>query len=156
MVEALVIATVSYTEHCKSIRPSALLNGYLFLAILFDAALVRTFWIRGGMPAIAGVFTVSLAVKVLLLILEELPKTRFAKEKKNVPRETVAGVINRSVFWWLNNLFNRGARLLIGIDDLGNIASKFDSQVLLQRLETTWQQGTIPSPIYERLTNQGN
>ncbi|KEY65241.1 hypothetical protein S7711_08779 [Stachybotrys chartarum IBT 7711] len=128
VVEALVIAAISYTEHCKSIRPSALLNGYLFLAIILDAALARTFWIRGDMPAIAGVFTVLLAVKVLLLILEELPKTRFAKEKNNVPRETVAGVINRSVFWWLNDLFNRGARLLIGIDDLGNIASKFDSQ----------------------------
>ncbi|KAI6785366.1 uncharacterized protein J7T54_007008 [Emericellopsis cladophorae] len=59
VIEAVVIAVLSYFEHVKSTRPSVLLNGYLALTIILDIALSRTFWIRDGANAIAGVFTTS-------------------------------------------------------------------------------------------------
>lgn len=148
LFNALAIAALSYAEHKKSIRPSALLNSYLFLSLLLDIALARTFWIRPDLKAIAGVFTVSLAIKAVLLAFEELPKQLLVGEK-DVARETTAGVISRSVFWWLNALFFDGARNLIGVDDLGPIEAKFNSNALMNQLERVWEKGifleTIPT-----------
>lgn len=138
-VDALIIAALSYNEHVRSIRPSALLNGYLFLSILLDIALARTFWIRSDLEAIAGVFTAALVIKTILLVLEETPK-RLLVSEKTVSRETVAGVVSRSLFWWLNSLFLTGSRMILGVDDLGSIADKFDSGTLLARLEKAWDE----------------
>ena len=137
LVDALVIAALSFAEHRRSIRPSALLNSYLFLSIILDIALARTFWIRHDLQAIAGVFTTALVVKTVLLILEETPKPLLVGEKET-SRETVAGVVSRSVFWWLNTLFLAGSRLLLGVDDLGSIGDKFNSRKLMECLETAW------------------
>ncbi|CAM1501751.1 Fc.00g037350.m01.CDS01 [Cosmosporella sp. VM-42] len=139
VVDALVIAALSYAEHRRSIQPSALLNSYLFLSIVLDIALARTFWIRHDLQAIAGVFTTALVVKSGLLILEETPKPLLVGEK-NTARETIAGVVSRSLFWWLNKLFLAGSRILLGVDDLGSIDDKFDSRRLLERLEKTWNE----------------
>lgn len=140
LVDAFAIAGLSYVEHTRSIKPSVLLNGYLFFSVLLDIPLARTFWIRPGFRAIAGVFTVALAIKAALLVLEESPKPLLVGEK-STPRETAAGVISRSVFWWCNKLLLTGSRLVIGVDDLGSIDDKFDSNKLLEQLETEWEKG---------------
>ncbi|KAH7316563.1 putative ABC multidrug transporter [Stachybotrys elegans] len=147
LVEAIVIAATSYTEHLKSIKPSFLLNTYLLLTILLDVALARTFWLREGMAAIASVFTVSLVVKSALLVLEELPKRPLSTDNKTIPRETVAGVVNRGVFWWLNSLFWTGSKSIIDIEHLGPIDAKFDSRQLLHRLEMAWEQYNKETPF---------
>lgn len=140
VIEAFAIGALSYSEHVKSTKPSALLNCYLVLTIILDIALTRTFWIRSGIDAIAGVFTASLIFKTILLVLEEVPKTPFSDDK-SVSRETSAGVISRGVFWWLNRFFYLGARNLLTIDDLQAINPKFDSDKLLATLEEKWRKG---------------
>jgi ATP-binding cassette, subfamily C (CFTR/MRP), member 1 len=145
LVEAVIIAAMSYTEHLKSIKPSFLLNADLLRPILLDIALARTFWLRQGMTAIASVFTVSLVVKAVLLVLEELPKRPLSTDKKTMPRETAAGVVNRGIFWWLNSLFWAGSRSIIEIRDLGPIDDKFESRRLLHRLETAWEECKSPT-----------
>lgn len=140
VVETLAIGALSYFEHVKSTKPSVLLNSYLVLTIILDIALTRSFWIRNGIDAIAGVFTVSLICKAVLLVLEETPKLP-SSDDKTVSRETSAGVISRSVFWWLNRFFYLGANNLLTIDDLQAINTKFDSDELLATLDERWQKG---------------
>jgi hypothetical protein len=140
VVEAVVIGAVSYLEHVKSTKPSVLLNCYLILTIILDIALTRTFWIRPGIEAIAGVFTASLVCKAALLFLEETPKTPIAGGEP-LCRETSSGVINRSVFWWLNRLFLLGSRRVLSIDDLGEVNEKIESGRLLETLEERWTKG---------------
>ena len=154
VVDALVIAGLSYSEHLKSIQPSLLLNGYLFFSILLDIPLARTFWIRPGFQAIAGVFTASLACKTVLLVLEETPKPLVTGEK-TTPRETVAGVISRSLLWWINKLLLTGSRLLLGVDDLGSIQDKFNSQKLLERLELEWEK-SMDQQMYTSCSEMAN
>ncbi|KAJ3938533.1 uncharacterized protein N0V96_011260 [Colletotrichum fioriniae] len=126
----------------RSVRPSLLLGGYLVLTIVLDTAHARTLWIRDGLTPIAGVFTASLAIKAVMLMLEETPKRGYLPDsEKDVAVECTTGVVSRSLFWWLNGLFFQGFRLLIGLEDLGPIDPKFDSTVLLGRLDRVWSRG---------------
>lgn len=72
LLEAIAILGLSYFEHVKTVQPSVLLNGYLVLTLILGIAPARTYWIRHDLPAIAAVFTVSLGIKAVLLVLEEL------------------------------------------------------------------------------------
>ncbi|KAK1701087.1 putative ABC multidrug transporter [Colletotrichum godetiae] len=141
LIEAIVIGALSYTEHKRSVRPSLLLGGYLVLAIILDTAHARTLWIRDGLTPIAGVFAASLAIKAVMLVLEETPKRAYLPDsEKYVAVECTTGVVSRSLFWWLNGLFFQGFRLLIGLEDLGPIDPKFDSAVLLDTLDRVWSK----------------
>ncbi|KAM5381855.1 hypothetical protein ACJZ2D_002845 [Fusarium nematophilum] len=136
LVESLALAALSYTEHRNSRKPSALISGYLVLTVILDIALTRTLWIR-RMPAVASVFTASLALKTTLLVLEETPKPLITGEGV---RETASGVINRSFFWWLNPLFFKGSRNLLDVDSLGAINEKFNTDKLSDALEQRWER----------------
>ncbi|KAI8311183.1 ABC transporter [Colletotrichum sp. SAR11_59] len=139
LIEAIALGALSYTEHKRSIRPSALIGLYLFLTIVLDIAQARTLWLREGLSSAAGVFTASVAVKVVILALEETPKrVLLASSEKDVAVESTTGVVSRSLFWWLNSLFFQGFRLLIGLEDLGAIDPKFDSARLLGMLDRAW------------------
>lgn len=118
------------------------MGSYLVLSVILDVALARTFWIRQRMDAIAAVFTVALVTKAALLVLEETPKRgsfRDDGDAKKVSRERSAGVISRSLFWWMNKLFWRASRNLITVDHLGPINEKFDTETLLNTLEARWK-----------------
>ncbi|KAJ0362676.1 hypothetical protein COL154_006121 [Colletotrichum chrysophilum] len=139
LIEAIALGALSYTEHKRSIRPSVLIGLYLFLTIVLDIAQARTLWLRDGLSTVAGVFTASLVVKVVVLALEETPKrVLLASSEKDVAVESTTGVVSRSLFWWLNSLFFQGFRLLIGLEDLGAIDPKFDSARLLGMLDRAW------------------
>ncbi|KAF6831810.1 ABC multidrug transporter [Colletotrichum musicola] len=142
-VEAVALAALSYVEHRRSIRPSALLGLYLVLGIVLDLAQARSLWLRDGMAPVAGAFTASLVTKLVVLALEETPKRPLlltAAGEKDLAVETTTGVVSRSLFWWLNSLFFQGFRLLIGLEDLGAIDPKFDSGRLLGMLDREWSK----------------
>jgi ATP-binding cassette subfamily C (CFTR/MRP) protein 1 len=145
LVETIAVGLLSYTEHCKSTKPSALLSAYFVVTTVLDIALARTFWIRPRVRETAGIFTATLAVKTVLLCLEEIPKRRTV-EGTATSRETSAGAINRTVFWWLNRLFYKGYRQVLRIEDLDDINEKLDSAKLLGQLEAIWYKERSDSP----------
>ncbi|KAF4982828.1 hypothetical protein FZEAL_1620 [Fusarium zealandicum] len=138
LVESLALAALSYIEHRRSSKPSALISAYLVLTIILDLALTRTLWIRSGMQAIASVFTASLVLKTILLVLEETPKRLITGEKGTI-KETSSGVLSRSFFWWLNSLFFEGSRKLLDLGSLGAINEKFNTHDLSKALEKRWE-----------------
>ncbi|KAI8655282.1 hypothetical protein NCS57_01276500 [Fusarium keratoplasticum] len=146
LVESLALAALSYMEHRNSAKPSALISLYLILTIILDLALTRTLWIRSGMQALASIFTVSLVLKTVLLVLEETPKRLNTGEKGPV-RETSVGVVNRSFFWWLNHLFVEGFRGLIDLGSLGVLNEKFNTHDLSERIEERWKKDPKTSPF---------
>ncbi|ETS85549.1 hypothetical protein PFICI_03574 [Pestalotiopsis fici W106-1] len=141
LVGSLAIAALSYTEHRRSIRPSTLLVGYLALTILLDLAQTRTLFLRSpDSGPIQALFTASLATKLAIMCLEELQKRPLVADKTKVfALEETSGPINRSIFWWLNQLFLKGFKGLLQVGDLGGIDNKFDSAELLSKLDGVWQ-----------------
>lgn len=141
LIGPLAIAVLLYTEHRRCIRPSTLLVSYLALSILLDLAQTRTLFLRYPDSGLIRAFlTASLATKLALLCLEEMQKRLLVTDKtKNLALEATSGPINRSVFWWLNQLFLKGFKGLLQVGDLGSIDSKFDSAKLLAKLDGAWK-----------------
>lgn len=137
---SLVLFALSALEHSKSLRPSFILQGYLLLTIIFDAALLRTLWLVSSFDAgIRGIYTTILAIKFAILILE-------AKEKKDhndfnyrdISPEEYSGLYNQGVLWWLNRLIWRGARHVLRPRDLYPLTHDMTAESLGPRFWSQW------------------
>ncbi|GKZ84939.1 hypothetical protein AnigIFM56816_010499 [Aspergillus niger] len=133
-VGILLLCVFSYAEHNLSVRPSFLLNIYLGATLLFDIAKTRTLWLRHPEDinqVIAILTSVGAGLKILLLLLEATEKRFILKlEYENYPPEALAGIYNRSFFWWLNSLFRRGFSKVLGVDDLFALDKQLESKRL--------------------------
>lgn len=132
-----LLVFLALLEHRRSPKPSALISGHLLLTAVLDLAQARSLWLRGSAKSLAAIFTVCLILKSALLTLEESPKTVTAGEK-DVSRESLSGLISRSVFFWLNQFLLLGSKTTLGVGDIGSIHFKFDSDALLEKLEKQW------------------
>lgn len=98
-VNALALGQLSYVEHTRSLQPSTLITAYLLFSLLFDAAQVRTLYLRANSNVLATVFTASIALKLAVLVLEAPNKRSSLKQPyRNYAREALSGIFNRTVF----------------------------------------------------------
>ncbi|PKY07569.1 multidrug resistance-associated protein [Aspergillus campestris IBT 28561] len=145
-----LLGFLSYAEHNLSVKPSLLLNLYLFCSLLFDGAKVRTLWLRnlGGMNHTITILTsAALGVKLLLFILEAVEKRSVLKSKySKYPPEATSGVFNKFFFWWLIPVFRAGFSRILAIDDLFTLEKKLNSKRLSDTLETSWKKVETKSP----------
>ncbi len=142
LLDALAICGLSLLEHTRSARPSTLLQVYLFVSVLFDAARARTFWLMGGHDVIAKVFTAAVVMKLCMAFLESTEKRSLLKtDYKSLPVESASGILNISILWWLNRLLVSGTREVFSLDDLDDVKQSFRSAVLQKSLEKTWSDG---------------
>jgi hypothetical protein len=145
VVGSLLFCLLSYTEHVYSVQPSLLLNAYLFVSLLFDIARARTLWLRDYNhyhEVIAIVFTASVGLKVVILVLEAIEKRWILRPQyKAYPPEAISGIYNRSFFWWLNPLFRRGFSSILFIEDLFTLDKHLAAEYLQERLQGAWDRG---------------
>ncbi|KAI7788103.1 hypothetical protein LA080_013410 [Diaporthe eres] len=118
VLAALILAALSHFEHARSVRPSFIINLYLIATALFDAARVRTHWLKseGDGHALAAAMTASLAVKIVVLLLE-------AREKRSL----------------LLGLYSRH-RTVLSVAGLPVIHEKLDSESLGDQLQSAWNR----------------
>ncbi|RYP73609.1 hypothetical protein DL771_003497 [Monosporascus sp. 5C6A] len=134
LVSALFMITLSLVDHSRSPRPSVLLNSYLFLTLLLDAAQARTlFLLSHDKPELtySSIFSAAIALKVGILLLEAQRKSRWVSwdEKEHSPEET-SGIFSLGVFFWLNKMFLEGYRKILTIKDLYPLDSSLDGKSL--------------------------
>lgn len=141
-VDGVVFCLLSYTEHGLSIRPSALLNVYLFFSVVFDAVRARTLWLIDFDTTIQGLFTATLSLKVIILFLEGTEKRRFlgADGRKLSPEET-SGILNKSLFVWLNQLIRTGFKKALLMNDLYPLNQEFSTSYLKVKFRQNWNLG---------------
>jgi len=148
LVGSLVWCLLSYVEHVRSVRPSFLLNVYLLFSLLFDIACARTLWLQPYNRTLAIVYTASVALKSLILLLEAIEKRRILRPPyKSYPPEAVAGIYNRSFFWWLNSLFRRGFSKALFVPDLFTLDKHLVAQYLENLLQSAWNKGSLSSKL---------
>lgn len=146
LIVASVIIILLYAEHKRNVGPSKLLSFYLVFTVLLDVAQIRTLFLRGGYAPIAGCSVVSLATKLVLLSLEEVPKRPLLNSDiKRADLESTSGSISRTVFWWLNNLFRMGSTELLSVESLPIISDKFASRRLLSSAGGAWKNSKSAS-----------
>ncbi|KAJ5366510.1 hypothetical protein N7541_000451 [Penicillium brevicompactum] len=149
-VGVLVLSLLSYTEHVRSVKPSFILNTYLFCSLLFDIARSRTLWLRSEdsfTTTIAIITTVAVGVKSLLFILEAIEKRHILQsEYAGYPPEATAGFYNRAMFWWLNPLFKIGFNGALRVEDLFALDKELGSARLLARFSQKWSKVDTKAP----------
>lgn len=127
-----------YAEHRYSYSPSMLSSMFLSITALLDIAIIRSLFLRRTLVALSATTSAAVAIKLVLLVLEEFPKQESVRETS---KEFSSGLWNRSVFWWLNATFRRGFKAFLQVEDLSKLDKKLGSQYLAARLGQQWRAG---------------
>jgi len=139
LVASPALALLSYLEHRKTIHPSLIIESYLAISLLFDAARVRTLWLQGYNDHVAVATIVSFAVRCALLIAEAIQKRGILRiEWRKLSPEATSGLFGKNFFWWLNPLFLTGFSRCLDIDDLLPLDKHLTSDYLYHRLHAAW------------------
>ncbi|KAL2817069.1 hypothetical protein BDW59DRAFT_175603 [Aspergillus cavernicola] len=139
LIASLGLSVISWFEHARTIRPSFLINIYLFLSVLLDTARVRTLWMLGPYKAIPAAFTCSLVLRCGMLVLESVEKRKIlAFDVKNVSKDSTSGPFSHSIFYWLSSLFLNGYRKTLSLDDLYPLSKDLRSKNLAINLQVAW------------------
>ncbi|KAE8421986.1 hypothetical protein BDV36DRAFT_291799 [Aspergillus pseudocaelatus] len=138
LVDAVLILCLTYVEDRQLSRPSTLLNVYLLFSTLFDAVQARTLWLN-HQSNMATVLTAIVGIKAILLCLESRSKAAYLQPPySKLPPESTSGIINLSLFWWLNALFRMGYRQLITTEDLFDIDPSLKADVIGREMQDAW------------------
>ena len=141
LVGSVVICGLSHLEHTRSVRPSTLLCGYLFLSSLLDCAQLRTLYLKGQADPVADVFAANWILRLVLLFVESCSKTAYFKPGyQTLPPESTSGIVNRSLLWWLNRLFSIGSRGIISESDLFELDSSLVSESVCRQMREAWEK----------------
>lgn len=143
-VGALCIAVIVCAKHMYSYQPSVFIGAYLSITLLLDAAKSRSYFLRDGMTSLASLTLAMLALKLIIVILEEVSKLHLLN-RRNLPvqlsRESVSGFWNRSLFLWLNSTLALGYKRLLKVEDLQSLGPEFESHGLYNRFQSRWASG---------------
>ncbi|KAH6713295.1 putative multidrug resistance protein, partial [Leptodontidium sp. MPI-SDFR-AT-0119] len=140
-IAAIAVLLLTGLEDSRAVQPSLLLSIYLLATLSFDAVQIRTLYLRHDNYAILGLFTASVAIKAVLLVLESRSKRSYLSAPYNVySPETTGGIFNRSFFWWINPILVTGFRRLLTLDDLFQTDASLLSEPLGDRMQASWSK----------------
>lgn len=144
---------LSYYEHARSLGPSSLLNVFLLVSLLLDAAVLRTVWLalseEAVSTAIQAVLTASFGLKMALLVLEAREKSARVVGRRTLAPEETSGLYNRAVFAWVAPLLRTGFERLLQPADLFPLDEKMGASGLNERFWWHWRKGLcFPSYPY--------
>lgn len=139
MANTLVLTVLSSLEHNRVLRPSLVIQAYLFFTSFADLARVRTQWLLNGNATLASLVTVTLVLKLAILALESVDKYphRRNREHATSPLER-CGLFGRSLLLWLIPLLRLGYVKDLGVDDLFPLDGDIKGELLTNRLAEKW------------------
>lgn len=139
LIDAVAFCFLSFVEHGRNIRPSAILGAYLFLSLLFDIVHVRTLWLIGQDTNEARIFTTSVVLKVCILCLEVKEKRDYltGADKLRGPEE-LSGILSQGVYYWLNQLIVQGYSKVLSLEDLYPLDEHLSARGLQERFSRRW------------------
>jgi ATP-binding cassette, subfamily C (CFTR/MRP), member 1 len=114
----------------------------LFLSCLLDIIRVRTLWMITDATLAAALFTATLAVRGLVLLLESSPKTHALKaQHKDAPPESTNGIFSLFLLWWLNPLLRLGYEEDLSLQGLLRLGTSMSPRLLLRETSSRWSRG---------------
>ncbi|KAH8912436.1 putative ABC multidrug transporter [Coniochaeta sp. PMI_546] len=137
LVDAIIFLALSVLEHSRSPRSSFLLNGYLLLTLLFDAARARTLWLSRPQSAMTAVFTAAIGSKISVLLLEAQSKVPWTSVKAGSP-ESLSGLFALGSFFWLNRLIATGYKKVMTPEHLFPLDAKLSAEQYNGKFRSSW------------------
>jgi len=144
LVSTLTLLVLADFEHCRTVRPSSIIQVFLFFTVLLGLPRLRTVWLVDGGYLVACLFTVTFVLRVCLLALESVLKWKHVTgDPEAIPQEERQGLFGRIFFWWLMPLFLKGYKRDIGMDDLYALDEDLKGTILWERLQKAWSVGRV-------------
>lgn len=141
LVASLLVTVLEIVEHPRSLKPSTVVSLYLLASVIGQCVQIRTLFIRDYVTQIASNLAADTAVKVILLVLESLPKESFLKPKEGgYAPEGTAGVFSRAFLFWLTPLFLRGSKKILDADDLCTLEDILLGDFLQAHMRDAWNK----------------
>ncbi|KAH8723179.1 P-loop containing nucleoside triphosphate hydrolase protein [Phaeosphaeriaceae sp. PMI808] len=140
VIDAIAMAVLSTREHPRSIRPSYVLEVYLFFTLIFDAARARTAWLIGQDEIYSILTTTGAIVKFFILLLELRGKAGLSPEDANRSPEERSGAIGQTLLWWLVNLVRTGYSKILGLSDLYPLTNEMRSEAVGEKFARAWSK----------------
>ncbi|KAH8682522.1 P-loop containing nucleoside triphosphate hydrolase protein [Xylariales sp. PMI_506] len=136
-----MLTFLSSLEHSRTIPPSLVIQAFLFFTSLLDVVRIRTQWLLVQKSSvIPSLVSVALALKLVLLGLESIPKLAFSgKAGSRVPPLETAGIFGHSLLLWVNPLLRIGYSRDLTLADLFPLEEDLDGRLLTDRLARVWQ-----------------
>jgi hypothetical protein len=148
LLDAVAFCFLSFVEHGRNIRPSAVLGAYLFFSLLFDIVRVRTLWLIGQDTNDTRIFTTSVVLKVCMLCLEVKEKRDYLTELDRLRGpEELSGILSQGVYYWLNQLITQGYSKVLSIEDLYPLDEHLSARGLQRRFSKRWDHCKILSLV---------
>ncbi|RAH78396.1 multidrug resistance protein MDR [Aspergillus japonicus CBS 114.51] len=142
---SLGLLLLSHWEHLFCIHPSHILNLALSVSLFLDAVRARSLWLAFN-TTIAGLYSASIAIKVVWFYLESHSKRGLLKNTQvQYGNEEVTGLYSRVFFWWANPYLFLGFKSLFSIDDLPHLDQSLSAHVLHERLRDSWNRASKSS-----------
>ncbi|KAM3449508.1 hypothetical protein NHJ6243_009960 [Beauveria neobassiana] len=136
LVVAAIFAVNSTIAHRATPRHSLTISAYLFISFVADILRVRTLWLMGTYTNVAAILSSSLAIKLILLWLENIGKHPLLLEKHtNISDEETAGLFSRGLFFWLSRLMITGSRQVLKLHTLLSIHQRINSSATFPRIQ---------------------
>ena len=144
VIISLFLAYLSHLEHLRSIRPSTVINVFLIFTLLFDLVRLRTLYFMPITQTVTVILAISWVIKAMILGLEATEKRSLLKKRyENSPIESTSGVLNRAIFWWLNELLWRGSKDILTVDSLPTLDNDIRAASNPQSLLERWDKGEL-------------
>jgi hypothetical protein len=138
LAAAIAIVPLSYLEHSRSVRPSAVLEVYLVFSSLFELPHVRTLFLIDSGSSLGSILLADICCKVALLALEGQRKTSYLRlQYQPLSPESLSGIIDRSLLWWLNGVFS--AQYLDFLDQY-QLDPALATEKVGKKLQNAWDQ----------------
>ncbi len=151
-VASICILALLCITHTFSLRQSSFLSVFLFLTMLFDATIVRSYFLRGTLDSLGALQATVAVLKFALLVIEEIPKRRlFRSGMVHLGPGEIVGFWNRALLIWINPILHLGFRQNFTVKDLPHIGDRYDSRQLFDLFMPHWEKGEIASPTERSL-----
>ncbi|THY82869.1 P-loop containing nucleoside triphosphate hydrolase protein, partial [Aureobasidium pullulans] len=143
---SLVAAILSQWEHIRSIKPSALLQLYLMVALVVQAVHVRSLWLRDEDNIKRDLGIGQIVACALFLAVESVSKESILLHRQKRSPQDTNDMFSQRLFWWLNNMFKRGYSSVLAPTDLDKMDEDLSSTDPQRRFRLQWRKHSTRNP----------
>ncbi|PYH44095.1 P-loop containing nucleoside triphosphate hydrolase protein [Aspergillus saccharolyticus JOP 1030-1] len=140
----------SNIERARSVRPPIWPNLHLFVTGLLDTVRVRTFWLASKSYLAPILISVTLGLRISLLILESTTTTTTSNISRgqNASKEDISNLWGLCFLTWVLPVLKQGLVAPLTLEQVPLISQNLRAEELTRRLRTQWEQ------VYQSRKNQ--
>jgi ATP-binding cassette, subfamily C (CFTR/MRP), member 1 len=141
LVASIVVLLWSYLADERQLRPSSSLILYYITFMLLNMSYLWRLRTNSDPHSESVHYVLLICVQAVLCTLENSSKEdHFVHAYDFAPPESTKGIINRTFFWWLKDLFIKAASQKITSKDMFGLPTEMQSSTLSSRILNAWEK----------------